>query len=94
MSRRATVMAASGTPIACAGMEPTVVRVDLESRHEGVSLRLTLSPAALRALTEHGELHARLGEEGVSLMDGSSVELLHDDDAVELVRLEVKVATG
>ena len=69
----------------------TVARVDLEARHEGVLLRLTLSPAAVRALTEGGELHARLGEDGVLLMDGSAVELVHDGDAVELVRLEVRV---
>ncbi len=74
------------------GTGPTVVRVDLESRHEGVLLRLTLSRAALQALVERGELHARMGEDGVSLMDGSSVELVSDDDGVELVRLEVTVA--
>lgn len=70
----------------------TAVRVDLESRHEGVLLRLTLSPAALSVLTEGGQLHARMGEDGVSLLEDSAVELVCDDDSVELVRLEVTVA--
>jgi hypothetical protein len=72
-------------------MESPVVRVDLEPRHEGVLLRLTLSRAAVAALTENGELYARMGEEGVCLMEDSPLELLHGDDAVELVRLEVRV---
>ena len=70
---------------------PTTVRVDLESRHAGVLLRVTLSPAALTVLAEGGELHARMGEDGVSLLEDSSVELVCDDDSVELVRLEVTV---
>jgi hypothetical protein len=73
-------------------MEPTVARVDLESRHEGVLLRVTLSPAALRELVERGEFHARMGEDGVLLLEDSAVELVSDSDSVELVRLEVQVA--
>jgi hypothetical protein len=72
-------------------MEPTVARVDLESRHEGVLLRLTLSPAALRELLESREFHARMGEDGVFLLEDSAVELVSDSDTVELVRLEVQV---
>lgn len=73
-------------------MDAAVTRVDLEPRHEGAVLRLSLSRAALHDLTQNGELHARMGEEGVFLMEDSPLELVHGDDAVELVRLEVHVA--
>lgn len=71
--------------------EQTVARVDLVNRHEGVLLHLVLSDAALRELTDSRTLHARRGEDGVWLMQDSTVDLLHEDDAVELVRLEVTV---
>jgi len=73
-------------------MDPCVARVDVESRHEGGLLRLTLSAAALDGLARDRQLHARMGEEGVFLMEGSTVELLSDGEPVELVRLEVVVS--
>ncbi len=71
--------------------EQTVARVDLINRHEGVLLRLVLSAAALRELSDSRTLHVRRGEDGVWFMQDSTVDLLHEDDAVELVRLEVTV---
>lgn len=69
----------------------TVARVDLVNRHEGVLLHLVLSAAALRELSDSGTLHVRRGEDGVRFMQDSTVDLLHGDDEVELVRLEVTV---